>query len=150
VRKFHATFPTKSNVPKRREIQVVISGPAKRDLAAITRWSKSRFGEAATLRYEALLLQALQDIGDDPERPGSLQRPDLAVEGVRTYHLSFSRARVSGSKVKTPRHFILYRRTPPSVIEVGRILHDSRDLSQHLPEEYRRASSISHESHGEG
>ena len=32
------------------------------------------------------------------------------VRGARTYHLEFSRNRMSGSKVKEPRHFLLYRR----------------------------------------
>ena len=37
------------------------------------------FGEDAALRYGALLAQAFSDIGADPERPGSLQRPELAL-----------------------------------------------------------------------
>jgi hypothetical protein len=35
--------------------------------------------------------------------------------------------------VKTPRHFLLYRRREDGVIEVGRVLHDSRDLERQLP-----------------
>src|SRR5450432_1613276 len=33
---------------------------------------------------------------------------------------------------KTPRHFVLYRLTTPFTVEVGRILHDNRDLARHL------------------
>jgi hypothetical protein len=40
-----------------------------------------------------LLKQALMDIGADPERPGSKERPDILVRGARTYHLEFSRNR---------------------------------------------------------
>jgi toxin ParE1/3/4 len=60
------------------------------------------------------------------------------IEGARTYHIQFSRSRVSGPSVKEPRHFLLYRRREERVIEVGRIIHDSRDLARHLPGVYRR------------
>jgi plasmid stabilization system protein ParE len=63
------------------------------------------------------------------------------IKGARTYHLEFSRSRVSGSTVKEPRHFLLYRRREDGVIEVARILHDGRDLQRHLPEEYRRGTA---------
>jgi toxin ParE1/3/4 len=115
-----------------------VSGPARRDIAAIVKWSLREFGQAAARRYEALIQQALIDIGTEPERPGSSERPDLMVEGARTYHISLSRSRVSGSKVKEPRHFLLYRRREDGVIEVARILHDGRELQRHLPEGYRR------------
>jgi toxin ParE1/3/4 len=85
--------------------------------------------------------QALRDIAADPERPGSMQRPELSA-GARTYHLRFSRgrARASGT-VKNPRHFLLYRRSEEGIIEVARVLHDARDLDRHLPEDYRRNPS---------
>jgi toxin ParE1/3/4 len=59
------------------------------------------------------------------------------IEGARTYHLEFSRNRVTGLGVKEPRHFLLYR-CRGDVIEIARILHDSRDLARHCPEDYRR------------
>ena len=105
--------------------------------------SFQEFGEAASLRYRALIRQALFDIRADPERPGSKERSEIMIQGARTYHLEFSRRRVSGSTVKEPRHFLLYRRREDGVIEVVRILHDGRDLQRHLPEEYRRGSAAS-------
>ena len=43
------------------------------------------------------------------------------IQGARTYHVEFSRSRVSGSRVKEPRHFLLYRRREDGVIEeIGR------------------------------
>jgi toxin ParE1/3/4 len=102
------------------------------------KWSEEKFGSRAAQRYRALLKQALGDIAADPERPGSMERPEL-ITGARTYHLRFSRdrARVSGP-VRNPRHFLLYRRNDEGVIEVARVLHDARDLDRHLPEDYRR------------
>ena len=124
-----------SKPPKKYDVR--LTGPARRDLSGLMEWTVQEFGERAALRYDTLIKQALKDIGADPERPGSKERPEIMVRGARTYHLECSRNRVSGSKVKEPRHFLLYRRRDDGVIEVARILHDGRDLQRHLPEGYR-------------
>jgi toxin ParE1/3/4 len=103
-----------------------------RDVGDILQWSAAEFGEAAAMRYEALIRQALRDVQADPERAGAKDRPDLSPHAY-VYHLSFSRDRVAGEKVRTPRHFVLYRFSGGAV-EFARILHDSRDLMRHLPE----------------
>jgi toxin ParE1/3/4 len=120
-----------------------ITGPARRDIVAIVKRSLQEFGKAACLRYTALIRQALLDIAADPQRPGSSGRPEVMADGARTYHISHSRARVSGSRVKEPRHFLLYRCREDGLIEVARILHDSRDLERHLPEEYQGGGATS-------
>ena len=124
--------------PKKREVRLTSS--AKRDLSDVMEWTVEEFGVRAALRYDALIKQALKDIGDDPERPGSKERPEIMLAGVRTYHLQFSRSRVSGPNVKAPRHFLLYRSRADGVIELARILHDGRDLARHLPDDYRRGA----------
>lgn len=91
------------------------------------------------MRYARLIAQALRDIDDDPERPGSKEWPEVMIKGARTYHLEFSRERAGGEPVKSPRHLLVYRRRDDGVIEVGRILHDARDLARHLPQGYRMA-----------
>ncbi len=118
--------------------RLIVTGPARRDIAAIIRWSVRHFGEPAARRYESLILQGLRDIAADPERAGSVSRPELMVEGAHTYHLSLSRSRMSSPKVKIPRHVLLYRCPRPGIVELARVLQDSRDLSRHLPVEYRR------------
>ena len=99
-------------------------------------WSEDRFGEAAANRYAALIQQALSDLLEDPVRPGTRRRLDLAP-GAYVYHLMFSRERVSGERVRSPRHFVLYRYTVHRT-EFARLLHDSHDLQRHLPGDYRR------------
>jgi toxin ParE1/3/4 len=96
--------------------------------------SSQEFGEAASVRYRALILQALSDIANDPQRPGSQARPDLLLEGARAYHLSFSRRAAGPPRVKKPRHFLVYRASEEA-IEVVRLLHDARDLERHIPQE---------------
>ena len=103
----------------------------RRDIADTLTWSEHQFGSAAADRYAALLRQALRDLLENPVRPGAKMRPDLAPDAY-VYHLMFSRDRVSGEGVKSPRHFVLYRYRNDR-IEFARLLHDSRDLERHLP-----------------
>jgi toxin ParE1/3/4 len=128
-------------LPEKLRYQVVFTVAARRDIVGILSRSAREFGAAAAFRYEALILQAVRDLQLDPERPGSKGHPGLMAPGARTYHLSFSRKHLPGIKVKSPRHFILYRSLEPGLIEIGRILDESRDLGLHLPEGYRRAGS---------
>lgn len=111
-----------------------ISPAARRDIADILQWSLDRFGNMAEIRYDALIKQAIHDIVTDPERAGSQIRPELPIPGLRSYHLSLSRTHVSGGRVKEPRHFIVYRKRPDDVIDIVRVLHDSRDLARHVPQ----------------
>jgi toxin ParE1/3/4 len=63
------------------------------------------------------------------------------IEGARTYHIRFSRdrAKTALGVVRNPRHFIIYRRREDrNAIDIGRILHDGRDLQRHLLGDYRR------------
>ncbi len=114
---------------------VVLSPAARQDLQDLLLWSLDRFGVQAAERYRKLLIQALRDIEADPMRLGSRSHPQVH-ESARIYFLASSRASVEGNRVKAPRHFILYR-ISSDVLEVGRILHDSRDLARHLPGDYR-------------
>ena len=137
MRRFRRRSPPGVAVPDQpRRIVAALSSNARQDIRNIARWSETQFGQAAAARYRALLLQALRDLEADPLRPGSKERPELAIAGARTYHLSLSRQRAVQPGVKQPRHFILYRATAPGFIEIARILHDSCDLARHLPAGY--------------
>lgn len=110
---------------------------AEADIAGILAWSEDRFGEAARRRYAALLAAALRDLVADPERLGSVARPEIGPD-VRSYHLFHSRerARIEGEIVHRPRHFVLYRIIIPGVIGIGRVLHDAMEIDRHLPPDY--------------
>ena len=126
---------------KRGHPKAVLSPEARRDLRDALRWSETKFGHDARTRYEALIVQALRDIESEPDRHGSVERPEIMIEGARTYHVRFSRDRTKTALglVHNPRHFILYRRREDrKAIDIARILHDGRDLQRHLPEDYRR------------
>ena len=117
-----------------------ISPQAEQDIETILAWTHEEFGEKARLRYEALLIRAILDVADSPDRVGSQDRPEIAAS-ARTYHIRHSRDRVkiSAGKVKQPRHFLLYRAPAGGAVEIGRVLHDAMELKRHLPEDYRTA-----------
>jgi toxin ParE1/3/4 len=124
--------------------KIILSPSAKADVRDVLDWSLEKFGVQTARRYRVLLKQAFIDIGDNPERPGSQQRAELAP-GALVYHLRFSRDRAKSGLgiVRNPKHFVIYRRREGSknVIDVARILHDARDLQRHLPEGYRRTDA---------
>ena len=115
----------------------LISPGGQRDIHAILAWTHERFGLQGRLRYEALLLRAIEDVAADPHRTGSQSREEIAP-GVRTYHLWHSRNRVepAADRVHRPRHFLLYRNSHDGRVEIGRVLHDRMDLARHLPEDF--------------
>ena len=115
---------------KARRRLIRLAAPARRDLAAIARWTVKEFGEDAWVRYETLIAQALEDLAAEPERPGSREVPEV---GVRVYHLASSRERVVGPRVRQPRHVLVYRVREEGVVEIARVIHDARDLARHLP-----------------
>jgi toxin ParE1/3/4 len=116
----------------------VIAPAAECDIESILLWTHGHFGEQARLRYEALLIQAINDVANHPDFLGSSQRPEIAAD-VRTYHLFQSRNRVTAQAgyAKKPRHFLLYRTRADGTVEIGRVLHDSMEVERHLPDEYR-------------
>ena len=114
---------------------------AVQDIEAILAWTHGRFGEQVRLRYEDLIVQAILDVADDPRRSGSVERPELA-RGAYTYHLRHSRDHVSRSigRIRKPRHFLLFRMTSDSHLEIGRVPHHSMDLARHLPPDDQSAA----------
>jgi toxin ParE1/3/4 len=102
----------------------------REDVKTTLERSEQQFGEATAERYGILIQQALRDLLERPTRPGAQPRPDLAMHAY-VYHLSFSRAHVSGERVKSPRYFLLYRHHD-ALVEFARLLHDSRDLARHI------------------
>lgn len=110
-----------------------LSDAAQADVIGILAWTEEQFGEAARLRYERLIVAALRDVAQQPDRAGSILRPELGA-GVRSWHLRLSRAHVGKGtmSVRKPRHFLIYR-IEPELVVVGRVLHDM--MARHLDDE---------------
>jgi toxin ParE1/3/4 len=109
-----------------------LSDAAQADVIDILAWTEEQFSEAARLRYEGLIVAGLRDVAKQPDRPGSIVRPELGA-GVRSWHLRLSRdhAGKGAMAVRRPRHFLIYR-IEPDLVVVGRVLHDTMELAQHL------------------
>ena len=108
---------------------------AEQDIIEILVWSEENFGEFGRIRYEKLIIAAIRDLSENPERHGTQQR-DEVFENARLYHLIYSRKSVAvDQRVKRPRHLILFKMVGEQQIEIARVLHDYMDLVQHLPEE---------------
>ena len=73
---------------KRGHPKAVLSPEVRRDLRDALTWSETKFGHDAKMRYEALIVQALRDIESEPDRHGSVERPEIMIEGARTYHIA--------------------------------------------------------------
>ena len=116
-------------------IRYRLSDAAQADVIDVLAWTQEQFGEAARLRYESLIVAALRDVATQPDRPGSIERPDLGV-GVRSWQLRLSRDHVGtgAGVVCRPRHFLIYR-FEPALLVVGRVLHDAMELARHLDPE---------------
>jgi toxin ParE1/3/4 len=110
---------------------------AMADIVDLLAYTEANFGEVGRLRYERLLITAMRDIAAEPERIGSLSRPEFGPH-VRSYHLRHSRehARTEHGIVLRPRHFLLYRFANPSLIGIGRVLHDAMEIERHIPRDF--------------
>lgn len=117
--------------------RVVIAPAAEADIKEILHWTIANLGDLAAKRYRTLIIQALDDLGSDPMRRGSTVRQELSSV-ARTYHLSHSRKNVRPREwiVKSPRHFLVYRLGEASIVEVGRVLHDSMDVVRHVTDDF--------------
>ncbi len=109
-----------------------LSDAAQADVINILAWTHEQFGEAARLRYQSLIVAALRDVATQPDRPGSIARPELGAR-VRSWHLRLSRDHVAtdAEMVRRPRHFLVYR-PESALLVVGRVLHDAMELARHL------------------
>lgn len=112
-----------------------LSEAAQGGVLGMLAWTHEQLGEAARLRHESMIVAALRDVASQPDRPGSIVRPELGA-GVRSWHLRLSRAHVKPDVevVRRPRHFLVYR-AEPALVVVGRVLHDAMELAHHLDPE---------------
>lgn len=111
--------------------RVEITGPARRDLAAIFATSEDRFGREAADRYRRLVESALRDLREAPEH-GTLRSAESLPADIRLYHLRHSNRRTAGArKVGRPRHVLVVRIETDKLVLL-RVLHDAMDITRHV------------------
>jgi len=94
-----------------------LSAPAEAALDDILKWSAAHF-------HAALLVQAMQDVADDPERPGiTWVRIRQAMIGL--YHLRHSRGGFDPvARVNQPRHLVVFRIGAEGIVDVLGFIHE--------------------------
>jgi toxin ParE1/3/4 len=107
-----------------RQWRVRLGAAAEVDFANILGWTTDNSGARQAAIYRDTLLQAIGELANGPDVPGSKARDEI-MSGLRTLHVARHGRR--------GRHFILYRAVEGRIVEIGRILHDQMDLERHVP-----------------
>jgi toxin ParE1/3/4 len=107
-----------------RRWRVRLGAVAELDFANILKWTTENFGSRQARIYRDTLMQAIGELANGPDVPGSRARDEI-MSGLRTLHVA--------RRGRRGRHFLLYRVVEGRIIEIGRILHDQMDLQRHLP-----------------
>ena len=102
-----------------------LSEAAEAELDGILEWSEARFHEVGRRRYAALLVQAMQDLADDPQRHG-VEWVRTAIGRIGLYHAWHSRNHVPdpADRVHEPRHAVVFRSAGNGAVDVLGFLHD--------------------------
>jgi plasmid stabilization system protein ParE len=106
-------------------VKLRINKPALADLKAILATSLERWGHAAMVRYERLLVAAIEELATSRSRLPSARQ---LGRGVRRFHVRQVRERHG---VAAPVHVIYFRVTASSV-SILRILHERMDAAAQL------------------
>ncbi len=104
--------------------KIRLGAAAENDFVNILRTTLDRFGPTQVEIYRSILVDALEQLSDGPELPGSAARDDI-LPGLRSLHVA--------RRGRRGRHFIIYRAADETTIEIIRILHDRMDLAAHIP-----------------
>jgi toxin ParE1/3/4 len=108
-----------------------LSDLAKADIAAILKTSEKRHGAQARIRYRALLTAAMRRIAAEPDGNATSNRSDLH-DGVRSFHIRYSRTESREVPVAKPVHVIFYRALEPGLVQIVRVLHERMEPSRHV------------------
>lgn len=103
---------------------VSLAAAAQTDLDTIAAWTTANFGASQAESYIEGILDTIDELTAPTSPSRSIDREEIA-KGFRTLHMR--------KRGRRGRHFLLYSETPHEV-RIHRILHDSMELSRHLPE----------------
>jgi toxin ParE1/3/4 len=111
-------------------LEAQLTEAADEDVVDILRETARRFGPFQRAKYAEIIAMAVRMIADDPERPGSRQRDDLAP-GVRSFHLEIAARRRGAAS-----HVLYYLRgrldSGSEGVIVARVLYDGMEPLRHL------------------
>jgi toxin ParE1/3/4 len=112
-----------------------LTEPAERDVRNILRETLQLFGPIQVTAYAAIIERGMLMVAEKPDRPGTVDRGELAP-GVRSLHLEFAARRRGGAA-----HCLYYLRTPLSDPTEGIVI--VRVLHERMEPRYRVLRSLS-------
>jgi len=82
------------------------------------------FGQAVTDKYAKLIIQAMEDVADLPDRPGTKRRQAIDATAL-FYHLRYSRHRLPpNARINKPRHILVYQIGTDGVVDILGLIPD--------------------------
>ena len=111
-----------------------IAEAAARDIRDILRETVKTFGARQVMVYRQIIESGIQEVAEQPLRPGSLDRADIAP-GVRLWHLELTARRRGGAA-----HCLYYRTGPLRDGSVGVII--ARVLHEHMEPRHKVVRSL--------
>jgi toxin ParE1/3/4 len=103
--------------------RVRLTRSAEQDIADIMHWTVANFGAQQAQLYAELITYAITELANGPDVIGARARDELGQD-IRTLHVA--------RQGKKGRHFVVFRKSSPSFVDVLRVLHDSMDLQHHV------------------
>ncbi len=101
-----------------------LSAPAEATLDDILDWSTAHFHDLGRRRYAALLVRAMGDVAEDPQRVG-VTWLRLSGRPIGVYHLRHSREGVPpAERVDQPRHLVVFRIGADGVADILGFIHE--------------------------
>jgi toxin ParE1/3/4 len=107
----------------RRKTKIVLSRLAENDLANIAAWTAETYGQRQSEIYIDALLDTIDELSAG-EPIHSKARDEIAT-GLRTLHMT--------KRGRRGRHLLVYK-AADDILTIVRILHDSMEVSRHLPD----------------
>jgi len=112
--------------PDKTKWAVLLTDTAKADLRDIILWTANQFGDQQAKTYAQIIYEAISALTEGPDIVGVKPCTDVSD---KVYMLHTAR---SGKKA---RHLIMFQVETQAehIIQIIRILHDSMDVSRHIP-----------------
>ena len=109
----------------RESRRVSLAKAAQTDLDTIAAWTAEKFGPSQAENYIEAILDTIAELRAQKSPSRSIARDEIA-KGIASLHMR--------KRGRRGRHFLLYSETSDEV-KIHRILHDSMELSHHVPGE---------------
>ena len=116
-----------------------LTDPAERDIKEILAHTLKHFGTKQFLVYKEIIKKAVSMVADNPERPGSISRSQIAPD-VRLLHLELAAGRAGAAS-----HCLYYATGRLSNGAVGTII--LRVLSEGMEPRYKVVRSLNSHLH---